>query len=151
MLDKTDVNLLLEEDRTESRVESADTLILEDLTEAAEETRSESGLRDETDTSGFKRAKGDISEELGGGGRGKVDSGAVVGGGLETKLVDPLLLEELITTELESTLKEVTGGGRTETSKESASTLVGNDLTETTDHTTVVGDGVKLDSGLDAA
>jgi hypothetical protein len=34
---------------------------------------------------------------------------------------------------------------------ETASNLVGNDLTETADHTTVVGDGVKLDSGLDAA
>lgn len=36
------------------------------------------------------------------------------------------------------------------TSKESASTLVGDDLAETTDHTTVVRDGVKLDTGLDA-
>lgn len=144
-------NLLLEEDRTETRVESTDTLVLEDLTEAADKTGSESGLGDETDTGGLKRAESDISEELSGSGGSKVDSGAVVGGSLETELVDPLLLEELVTTELESTLEEVTGGGRTETSEESASTLVGNDLTETADHTTVVGDGVKLDSGLDAA
>jgi hypothetical protein len=145
------LDLLLEEDRTETRVESADTLVLEDLAKAAHETASEGRLRNETNTSGLKRAKGDISEELGGSGGSEVDSGSVVGSSLVAELVDALLLEELITTELESTLKEVTSGSRTETSEESASTLVGNDLSEATDHTTVVGDRVKLDSGLDAA
>lgn len=140
---------LLEEDRTETRVESTDTLVLEDLAEAAHETASEGRLRDETNTSRLKRAQGDISEEFGGSGGSEVDSGSVVGSSLVTELVDKLLLEELITAELESTLKEVTGSSRTETGEESASTLVGNDLSEATNHTTVVGDRVKLDSGLD--
>jgi hypothetical protein len=145
------IDLLLEEDRTETRVESTDTLVLEDLAEAAHETASEGRLRDETNTSRLKRAQGDISEEFGGSGGSEVDSGSVVGSSLVTELVDKLLLEELITAELESTLKEVTGSSRTETGEESASTLVGNDLSEATNHTTVVGDRVKLDSGLDAA
>jgi hypothetical protein len=142
--------LLLEEDGTETRVESTDTLVLEDLGETAHETAGEFGLRDKTDTGSFQRAEGNVGEEFSGSGRGEVDGSAVLGGRLVTELVDPLLLEELVTTELESTLEEVTGSGRTETGKESASTLVGNDLAEATDHTTVVCDGVKLDSGLDA-
>lgn len=60
------------------------------------------------------------------------------------------MLEELIATELEGTLEEVTGGSGAETSEESASTLVGDDLLEATEQTTVVGDGIKLDPGLDA-
>lgn len=144
------VDVLLEEDRSESRVESADTLILQDLGETTEKTVGELGVRDETNTGSLKRAEGDISKELGGGRGGEVDSSAVVGGSLKTELVDPLLLEEFVTSELEGTLKEVTSGGRTETSQESASTLVGNDLADTTKETAVVGDGVKLDTGFDA-
>lgn len=142
--------LLLEEDGTETRVESTNTLVLEDLSETAQKTASELGLRDKTDTGSFKGAEGNIGKEFSGSGRGEVDGSAVLGGVLKTELIDPLLLEEFITTELEGTLEEVTGGGRTETGKESASTLVGNDLAETTDHTTVVCSRVKLDSGLDA-
>lgn len=47
-------------------------------------------------------------------------------------------------------MEEVTGGSGAETGEESASTLVGNDLLEATKQTTVVGDGIKLDPGLDA-
>jgi hypothetical protein len=64
--------------------------------------------------------------------------------------VDPLLLEELVTSELEGALEEVTGKGRADTSQESASTLVLNDLAETANQATVVGLGVELDTGLDA-
>ena len=52
---------------------------------------------------------------------------------------------------LEDTLEEVTSGGGTETSPDGASTLVGDDLAEAANETAVVGDGVKLDAGLDAA
>lgn len=143
------VRNLLEEDGTETRVESANTLVLEDLAETAQKTASELRLRDKTNTGSFKGAEGNVGEEFSGSGRGEVDGSTVLGGVLKTELVDPLLLEEFITTELEGTLEEVTGGGRTETGKESASTLVGNDLAETTDHTAVVCSRVKLDSGLD--
>lgn len=143
-------NLLLEEDRTETRVESTETLVLEDLAETAHETASEGGLGHQTDTSGFQRAETNIGEEFGGSGRGEVDGGTVVGGALKAESVDALSLEELIATELEGTLDEVTSSGRTETSQESASTLVLNNLLEATEHTTVVGGRVKLDPGLDA-
>ena len=143
-------DLLLEEHGTETRVESTNTLLAQNLRETRGETRSESGLRDETDTGGLKRAEGNVGEEFGGSGGSEVDGGSELGGPLNANLVDALLLEEFITTELEGTLEEVTGGGGTETSEESASTLVGDDLAETTDHTLVVGDGVKLDTGLDA-
>jgi hypothetical protein len=143
-------NILLEQDGAEARVESTDTLVLEDLAEAANQTIGELGVRDETNTGGLKRAEGDVSDELSAGGRGKVDSGTVVGGGLVTEGGDSLLLEELVTSELEGTLEEVTGGGGAETSQESASALSADDLAEATDQTGVVGDGVKLDPGLDA-
>ena len=144
------IDLLLEEDRTETRVESTDTLVLEDLAEAAHETASEGRLRDETNTSRLKRAQGDISEEFGGSGGSEVDSGSVVGSSLVTELVDRLLLEELVTTELEGTLEEVTGEGWADTGQESASALILDDLAEPTDETAVVGDWVELDTGLDA-
>jgi len=93
----------------------------------------------------------DISDEFGASSGGEVDTSSVLGGGLVSEEVDVLLLEELVTTELESTLEEVTGGCRTKASEESTSTLRLNDLAETTDHTPVVGGRVELDSGLDAA
>lgn len=143
-------NLLLEQDGSESRVEGTNALLLQDAGHGREETAGEGRLGDKTDTGGLERAQGNISDELSGTGGGEVDSGAVVLGSLVAKGVDGLLLEELVSTELEGTLEEVTGGGRTETSQESASTLVLDDLAETTEHTAVVGDGVKLDTGLDA-
>lgn len=143
-------NLLLEEHGTETRVERTKTLLAQDLGETRGETGSEGGLRDETDTGSLKRAESNVGEEFGSGGGSEVDGGSVLRGILDANLVDALLLEEFVTTELEGTLEEVTGGGGTETSEKSASTLVGDDLTETTDHTLVVGDGVKLDTGLDA-
>ena len=143
--------LLLEQDGTETRVESANTLGLEDLAETTDQTVGELGVGNEADTGGLKGAESDVSDELSAGGGTEVDSGAVVGGGLVAEGVDGLLLEELVSSELEGTLEEVTGGGGTETSPDGASTLVGNDLAETTNETVVVGDGVKLDTGLDAA
>lgn len=142
--------LLLEEDGTETSVESTDTLVLEHLAETRDETAGVGRLRDETDTGGLKGAEGNIGEELGGGGRGEVDGSAVSGGSLVAELVDPLLLEELVTSELEGALEEVTGKGGAGTGEESASTLVLDDLAEATDQTAVVGDGVELDTSLDA-
>jgi hypothetical protein len=144
------VNLLLEQDGTEASVESTDTLVLEHLGETTDETVGVGRLRDETDTGSLEGAEGDISEELGGTSRSEVDSSAVVGGSLVADLVNGLLLEELVTTELEGTLEEVTSEGRTSTSEKSASALVLDDLAETADHTTVVGGRVELDTGLDA-
>lgn len=140
---------LLEEDGTETGVESTDTLVLEHLAETTDQAIGVGGLRDETDTSSLKGAESDISEELGGTSGGEVDSGTVVGGSLEAEEVDGLLLEELVTTELEGALEEVTSEGRTDTSQESAGALILDDLAETTEETTVVGSGIKLDTGLD--
>lgn len=143
-------DVLLEQDGSETRVESTNTLVLEDLAEATNQAIGEGGLRDETDTGRLERAQGDVSEELGERGRGEVDGGAVVGGSLVADQVDGLLLEQLVSSELEGALEEVTGSGRTETSPDGASTLGGNDLPEATDQARVVGDGVELYPGLDA-
>jgi hypothetical protein len=143
-------NLLLEQDGTKASVESAEALVLQHLAEATDETIGIGRLRDETDTGGLKGAQGNVGEELGGSGRGQVDSSAVVGSGLVADGVDGLLLEELVTTELERALEEVTGEGRAGTGEQSAGTLVLDDLAEATNHTTVVGSRVELDTGLDA-
>lgn len=143
-------HLLLEENRAEARVESTETLVLHDLAEAAHQTTGESGLRDQTNTGSFQRAETNIGDELGAGGRSEVDSGTVVLGGIVAQGVDGLGLEELVATELQRTLEEVTSGSGTKAGKKSASTLILNDLLEATDHTPVVGDRVKLDSCLDA-
>lgn len=143
-------NLLLEQDGSETGVEGTNTLVLQHLAEATDKAVGVGGLRDETDTGSLKGAEGNIGEELGSGGRGQVNGSSVLRGSLETKLVNPLLLEELVSTELESALEEVTGKGRAGTGEESTSTLVLDNLSEGGDHATVVGGGVELDTGLDA-
>lgn len=143
-------NILLEEKGTETTVEGAEALLLSDLGEATNEAIGEGRLGNETDTGGLERAEGEISEELGGGGGGEVDGGAVVGSGLVAEEANGLLLEELVTTELQGTLEEVTGEGRAGTGEESASALVLDDLLEAADEAAVVGLGVELDAGLDA-
>lgn len=141
-------NILLEQNGTETGVEGTNTLVLEHLAEAADEAGGIGGLGDETDTGGLKRTEGNIGEELGHGGRGEVDTGAVLGGVLVAEIVDGLLLEQLVTTELEGALEEVTGEGRADTSEEGTSTLILDDLLEATDHAPVVGSGVELDASL---
>jgi hypothetical protein len=145
------VNLLLEEDRAETRVESTNTLGLEDLAETANQTVGEARCRDEADTGSLERAEGNGGEELGAGGRDRVDSGTVLAGSLKTENVDRLLLEELVTTKLEGSLDEVTSEGWAEAGQESSSALILDDLAEAANHTTVVGRRVELDTGLDAA
>jgi hypothetical protein len=144
------LNLLLEQDGSESRVKSANTLSADNLAETGDEAGSELGVGDHADTGGLERAQSDISEELTSRGRGEVDGGTVLLGGLVTDEVDGLLLEELVSSKLEGTLEEVTSEGRAKTSQESASTLILDDLANTADETAVVGRRVKLDTGLDA-
>ena len=143
-------NLLLEQDGTETGVEGTDTLVLQHLGETTNETVGVGRLGDETDTGGLKRAEGNIGEELGKTRRGQVDGSTVLGGGLVAESGDGLLLEELVTAELQGTLQEVTSEGRADTGEKGASTLILDDLAETTDQTAVVGLGVELDTGLDA-
>jgi hypothetical protein len=145
---RTGVNILLEEQGSEASVERGNTLSLEDLGETADQTIGISWLRNETNTGSLERAKGDISEELGATSGREVDSGAVVGGGLEAEGVDGLGLEELVTSELEGALEEVAGGGWAEAGQEGASALLGDDLAETTDQAAVVGRWVELDASL---
>lgn len=95
--------------------------------------------------------EGDISDELGGGGRREVDRGAVLRRGLVAEEVDVLLLEELVTAELEGALEEVAGGRGAEAGQERAGTLLLDDLAEAADHALVEGGGVELDARLDAA
>lgn len=143
------VRNLLEQNRTETSIESTDTLVLQHLAETADKTVGIGGLRDETDTGSLERAESNIGDKLGAGSGGQVDTSTVLGGGLQSEEVDMLLLEELITSELEGALEEVTGEGGTSTSKESGGTFVLDDLAETTDHAPVVGGRVELDTGLD--
>lgn len=144
-------DVLLEQDGTETRVEGTDTLVLQDLAESTDKTVGKGRVGNETNTGGLKRAQGDVSEELSAGGRGEVDSSAVVAGRLVADHVDGLLLEELVSSELEGTLEEVTSSGGTETGPDGAGTLIGDDFPEATDQTGVVGGGVELYPGLDAA
>lgn len=106
-------------------------------------------MRDETDTGSFERAEGDIGKELGRGRRGKVDGGSVVGSGLVSELVDTLLLEELVSTELECALQKITCECWANTCEESTGTFVGDDFSETTDQAIVVYGGLELYPRLD--
>ena len=147
---RCEVNLLLEQDRAESGVESTDTLVLQHLAEAPNETTGVGRLRHEANTCGLQRAEGNIGKELGQRGGGEVHGGAVVGGRLVPKEVDGLLLEELITSKLERALEEVTRGCGAKTRQQRTGALLGDDLSDTTKETLVVCDGVELYSCLDA-
>lgn len=141
---------LLEQDGTESRVESAhDTVLLQDTSKARDKAGSEGGLRDETNTGGLERAESDIGEELCNTGRSQVDGSAVVDSVLLANSLNEGLLPELVTSKLEGTLQEVTGEGGAESGHESASTLSLDDLTERGNHTLVVDSGLELDASLD--
>jgi hypothetical protein len=71
-------------------------------------------------------------------------------GSLISEDVDGLLLEEFISSKLECALEEVSSSSWPETSQQSTGTLLGNDLSETSNESFVVCDGVELDSCLDA-
>ncbi len=141
---------LLEQDRTETAVESTKTLGPCDLAETRDETGSEGGFGDETDTGSLKRAEGNVGKEFGASGGSEVDGGSVVGGRLVAEGVDALLLEEFVTSELEGTLQEITCKGWANTGQKSACALICNDFSEASNHASVVCDGVELDSRLDA-
>lgn len=107
-------------------------------------------MGNETNAGGFERAEGNIGEELGAGSGGKVDGGTVVLGIVVAEKVDGLLLEEFVAAKLEGALEEVTGEGGADTSQKSTGALFLDDLAETADKASVVGDGVKLNSCFDA-
>ena len=145
-----EINVLLEEDRTKARVESTNALVLEDFAETTNQSVSEARCRDETDTGSLERAESNGGEELSARGRNGVDGSTVLAGLFETKNVDGLLLEKFITAKFEGSLNEVTSKGWAEASQESTGALVLDNLTETANHTTVVGSGVELNLRLDA-
>ena len=107
-------NILLKQDGPEAGVEGANSLSGQDLSEAINETPSVAGSRDETDTGSLQGAKGDGSEELGRSSGHGVHGGTVLTGLLKANEIDSLLLEELVTTELEGALDKVACERRTE-------------------------------------
>lgn len=107
-------------------------------------------MGNETNTCSLEGAESDISEEFSKRRRGEVDGGSVFGRSLVAKEVDGLLLEELVTSELEGPLQEVTGSSWAKTGQESRGSFILNDLLESPNHASVVGFWIKLDSCLDA-
>ena len=145
-----EVYLLFEENRTETAVESAKTLLPGHLTKATDQTRSICWLRNKANSRSLERTEGDIGKEFRSGCRSKVDSSAVLDGRFVAEIVDELLLEQLIPTELERALEEITGERGTDTGQQGTRTLIGNDLSEGADHAFVVDSGFELYPSLDA-
>lgn len=75
----------------------------------------------------------------------------VLAGLLNTENIDRFPLEELIIAEFEGSLSKVASKGWARASQESTGTFFLHNLTETSEHTLVVGAGVELDPGLDTA
>ena len=98
------LNLLLEQDGTETGVEGCETLVLQHLAEASDQAVGVGRLRNETDTGGLEGAQGNVGEELGERRGREVHGGAVLAGGLISEDVDGLLLEQLISSKLERAL-----------------------------------------------
>lgn len=106
---------LLEEDGTKTGVEAHDTISGEHASSASTEALGEGGVGNGADADGLQRAEEEVSDELGHGGRGKVDVGAVLPSLLLTHGVGEVDLEELNTTELEPALDKVASSRGTET------------------------------------
>ena len=141
--------ILLKQNRPESGVERANALLLHNATHRREQTVSESGLRDQTNTSGLQGAERNVCEEFGSTGGREVDRGTIVLRLLVANSVDRLLLEEFVTSELESALEEVAGGGGTEACQQRTGALILDDLAEATEHATVIGNRVELYASFD--
>ena len=144
------VRNLLEQDGSESRVEGTDSLVLGNLGHSRDKSTGKGWLGNETDTGGLKGTEGDIGKELCEGRGSEVDCGAVLDGILVSEKVDGLLLEKLISSELESTLEEVSSDCGSESGEKSSSSLRRDDLAESGDHALVVDGGLELDTSLDA-
>lgn len=109
------VGNLLEEDGTETGVETHNTISGEHASSTSTETLGEGGVGNGADTNGLKRAEEEISDELSHGRGGKIDGGTVVPSLLLTHALGEVHLEKLNTTKLEPTLNEISSGGSTET------------------------------------
>ena len=90
------VNVLLEQDRAKASIECANALCPEDLAKASDKAVGKARCRNETDAGRHQRAYTNGREELSTCGRDRVDHTTVLAGFLETKNVDTLLLEELV-------------------------------------------------------
>jgi hypothetical protein len=142
------ISVLLEEDWAKSGVEGTDTFVFENLPEPTDQTSRKTRCRDKADASSLERAKSNRGEELGATSRYRVDECAILTGFINTKDINGLLLEELITTKLERALHEISSTGRAKPSCKSANTFILDNLAEAADHTTIVSGRVELDPGL---
>lgn len=87
---------LLEQNGSETRVESLEAFLLGNLGESTKETIGETRCRDETDTGSFQRAQGNVGKEFSDTSGSQVDSTTVVHGIVHTNLVNEDLLPEFV-------------------------------------------------------
>lgn len=140
---------LLEQDWGETVVERADTFFLQDSGETANETVGKTWLGHKSDSGGLERAQRNVGDELSNSGRTHVHGVLVVASSVVAQQVDELLLEHLVTTELERTLDRVAEKCRTETGQQRTRAFLTNNLLERGNHALVVNRGLELDSRLD--
>merc|ERR1719498_2306691 len=139
------VGHLLEENRAESRVESANqSLFFEQTSCTISQTVGKTRSRHQTNACGFKRAQEDISAKLGHSGRSKIDCSTVIPSGFFTNSLSNVNLKKLNTTEFEPSLDEVT-----ETSEKCSSSFFSDNLLKSTNKTSVILHRVQLDTCLD--
>jgi hypothetical protein len=91
------VRNLLEQDGTETGVETGDTFLSGDSGETTGQAVGEGWLRNQSDSSGFQGAQGDVGEEFGDTGGTEVDGLSVLSGRVDTDGVNGDLLPELVT------------------------------------------------------
>lgn len=90
------VRNLLEQDGSESSVESSNTLFPCDPGETGQKSVGKARLGDESDSSGLERAESNVGKELGNGGSSEVDGSSVFTGRVDSDLVDGDLFPELV-------------------------------------------------------
>ena len=143
-------DILLKQNRSKPRIKRPNTLLSRNLAKATDKPTRKRRLRHQPDPRRLERTERDIGEELRRSRRSQVYGSAIIRRGFVAKLVDELLLEQLIASELEGALEEVSRRGGAKASPDGAGPLAGNDLPETANETAVVFKGVELYPGFDS-
>ena len=135
---------LFGKDGEETRIKSTNSLGLQNLSKSIGKTVAELGVRHGTDTHGLQGTEENISNGLSNGGRCQVNWNLVVPCLFLSQGLNCLNFEEFYSTEFEPALDEVSKSSGTETGGKSHGSLLGNNLTHTTDEAGVVPNRVEL-------
>ena len=129
---------LLGQNGEESSVESTKSFGSPHFAKAVSQSSTPGGVRDGANTNSFQWAEEAVSDKLSSGSGPNVNARLVFPGLLFAKVLDGIDLEVFDSSKLEPSLDKVPSSSGSETGGQGHGSLLGNDLSETSDQTLVV-------------